>query len=400
MLDVSAALEIVLQFARPPAPTSEVLGFFALGRTIAEDLAADIDSPPFTKALMDGYALRTADLVDGRGVLKIVDELPAGKSPTVPVRAGEAIRIFTGAMMPEGADAVVMQERCERVGDAVHVADGGLTPGKNVLPRGAEMAAGEVVVHAGTRITPALLGLIAGIGCKYARLYPIYPRPCVGVLATGNELVGAGQVPVAGQIRNTNGPMLQAQAARIGAIPYDFGIGPDDEAALKQSVHFALESCDVLLLAGGVSVGDYDFVPNVLQSLGVEIHFHKVRMKPGKPLLFGTLGSKLVFGLPGNPGSAFVGFELFVAPALRAMLGHADPGPRTRELSLTNALKANHDRPTYHPAITVDDHVTALPWIGSADLRSLVRVNAFLVLPSGPIEYAAGATATTILLDG
>ena len=397
MLDVAAALEIVLQFARPPAPTPEVVGFFTLGQTIAEDLAADIDSPPFTKALMDGYALRTGDLVDGRAKLKIVDELPAGKSPTVPVHAGEAIRIFTGAMMPDGADAVVMQERCERLGAVVQVADSGLTPGKNVLPRGVEMAAEEIVVHAGTRITPALLGLLAGIGRTEAKLYS---RPRVGVLATGNELVGPMQVPIAGQIRNTNGPMLKAQAARVGAIPYDFGIGPDDEAALKQSVHFALQSCDVLLLAGGVSVGDYDFVPSVLQSLGVEIHFHKVRMKPGKPLLFGTLGPKLIFGLPGNPGSAFVGFELFVAPALRALLGQSEPGPRIRTLQLTNTLKANHDRPTYHPAIAVEDRVTALPWIGSADLRSLVRVNAFLVLPSGPIEYATGELATTILLDG
>ncbi len=396
MLDVAAALEIVLQFARPQAPQSEALGLFSLGETIAEDLAADIDAPPFTKALMDGYALRSADLVEGHAKLKIVDEIPAGLSPTVPVQAGEAIRIFTGAMMPEGADAVVMQERCERSGDVVQVADTGLTSGKNVLPRGAEMAAGEVVIRAGTRITPALLGLLAGIGRIEAQLYS---RPRVGVLATGNELVGPTQVPVAGQIRNTNGPMLKAQAARIGAIPYDFGIGPDNEVALKESVHFALTSCDVLLLAGGVSVGDYDFVPAVLQSLGVQIHFHKVRMKPGKPLLFGTLGPKLVFGLPGNPGSAFVGFELFVAPALRALLGQAEAGPRLRTLQLTNALKANHDRPTYHPAIATDDRVTALPWIGSADLRSLVRVNSFLVLPSGPIEYAAGAMATTILLD-
>ena len=396
MLEISAALEIVLRFARPLPAEPTTLGVSVLGQIVAKDLAADIDSPPFTKALMDGYALRVGDLVDGRAVLTVVDELPAGKSPAVSVRAGEAIRIFTGAVMPEVADAVVMQERCGRVGDTVTVADTGLTVGKNVLPRGAEMAAGEVVVPAGSRIAPALLGLLAGIGRTDARLFG---RPRVGVLATGSELVDAMRVPTAGQIRNTNGPMLLAQAYLRGGVSHDFGIGPDDEAALVHSISTALDQSDILLVAGGVSVGDYDLVPKVLRSLGVEVHFHKVRMKPGKPLLFGTLGEKLVFGLPGNPGSAFIGFELFVAPAIRAMLGYADPGPRTRMLKLTDGLKANHDRPTYHPAIVDGGSVRALPWVGSADLRSLAKVNGFVVLPSGPVEYAAGETVNTLVVE-
>ncbi len=392
MLEVSSAIELVLGFAKPLSPVQVDLGVGSRGCTIAEDLAADIDSPPFTKALMDGYAVRSGDT----GPLRIVDELPAGKTPTIPVRPGEAIRIFTGAVMPDGADAVAMQERCERTGDTVRVADTGLTAGKNVLRRGAEMAAGEIVVNGGDRITPALLGLLAGIGRTEVKLYP---RPRVGVLATGNELVGPTTTPTAGQIRNTNGPMLLAQATRLGGIASDFGIGPDDEATLKRAIQTALEASDILLLAGGVSVGDYDLVPKVLASLGVEIHFHKVRMKPGKPLLFGTLGGKLIFGLPGNPGSAFVGFELFVAPAIRAMLGYPEPGPRVRPRRLANELKANHDRPTYHPAIVSEDGMTSLPWIGSADLRSLARVNAFIVLPAGPVGYAAGDAVDTLILD-
>ncbi len=392
MLDVSVALEIVLRFAQPLEPQLTALNPSTLGQTLAEDIAADIDSPPFTKALMDGYAVRAGD----PGLLRIVDELPAGKSPSIAVNLGEAIRIFTGAMMPEGADAVAVQERCERTGDSVRVNDTGLTVGKNVLRRDAEMAAGEIVIGAGDRITPALLGLLAGIGRTEAN---VYPRPRIGVLATGNELVGPTRVPIAGQIRNTNGPMLLAQAARLGGVPTDFGIGPDDETALRYAIQTALDASDILLLAGGVSVGDFDFVPQVLAVLGVETHFHKVRMKPGKPLLFGTFGDKLVFGLPGNPGSAFVGFELFVAPAIRAMLGYAEPGPHVRPRMLANELKANHDRPTYHPAIVSEDVVTALPWIGSADLRSLARVNAFVVLPAGPVEFAAGDAVNTLILD-
>ena len=392
MLEVSTALEIVLRFAEPLPPLAEALDPSALGRIVAEDLAADLDSPPFTKALMDGYAIRVGD--DGSRI--VVDELPAGKVPAIPVNPGEAIRIFTGAMMPAGADTVAMQERCERTGDTVTVTDTGLTVGKNVLPRGAEMAAGEIVVPVGSAVTPALLGLLAGIGRAESLLYP---RPRVGVLATGNELVGPTQLPTDGQIRNTNGPMLLAQAARLGGIPHDFGIGPDDGPALKQAIQTAFDSSDVLLLAGGVSVGDFDLVPGVLASLSVEIHFHKVRMKPGKPLLFGTLGRKLVFGLPGNPGSAFVGFELFVAPAIRAMLGHVDVGPRVRMRTLTHDFKANHDRPTYHPAIVDEARVTALPWIGSSDLRSLARVNAFVVLPAGPVAFAAGTAVNTLIME-
>ena len=391
MLEVSAALEIVLRFAEPLPPQASALHAGALGQIVAEDLAADLDSPPFTKALMDGYAIRVGDT----GSRTIVDELPAGKVPAVPVNPCEAIRIFTGAMMPAGADAVAMQERCERAGDTVTIADTGLTAGKNILPRGAEMAAGEIVVPVGSVVTPALLGLLAGIGRTESLLYP---RPRVGVLATGNELVGPVQRPADGQIRNTNGPMLLAQAARLGGIPTDFGIGPDDEAELRLVIQSALDLSDVLLLAGGVSVGDYDLVPKVLASLGVDIHFHKVRMKPGKPLLFGTFGGKLVVGLPGNPGSAFVGFELFVAPAIRAMLGYADPGPRIRPRILSNELNSNHDRPTYHPAIADDDRVTAPPWIGSSDLRSLARVNAFVVLPAGSVAFPPGTAVNTLIL--
>lgn len=392
MLEVAAALETVLSHTRPPPPVRLPLGYGLLGLRLAEAVTADGDSPPFDKALMDGYAVRSAD----RGPRNIVGELAAGDVPLREIQPNEAMRIFTGAMMPGGADAVAMQEDCGREGDTVTIGDKPLSAGRNVMPRGADLRRGETVIAAGTILNAAHLGLLAAVGGSQPT---VFPRPQVGVLATGNELVNVAVEPAGGQIRNSNGPMLCGQVARVGGNPTDFGIAPDDEAQMKNRIRIALESSDILLLAGGVSVGDFDFVPKVLTSLGVETHFHTVRMKPGKPLLFGTLGEKLVFGLPGNPGSAFTAFELFVAPALRHWLGDPDPGPRIETKSLAVELKANHDRPTYHPATVLGESVAVRPWAGSASLHSLADVNGFIVMPVGLVDYSRGDSVLTLIID-
>jgi molybdopterin molybdotransferase len=257
------------------------------------------------------------------------------------------------------------------------------------------MRAGDVVLPAGTSIAPAAVGLLAGVG--RAIVSTIRP-PRVAVLATGNELVEADTKPGPGQIRNSNGPMLVAQAARSGAVSRYLGIGRDEPSELAAMVRNGLETSDVLILAGGVSVGAFDLVPGVLRELGVEAHFHKVRMKPGKPLLFGTRGDKLVFGLPGNPVSSFVCFELFVRPALRALAGHRDPGPTTATLPLSEALSAKNDRPTFHPAKLEGTAVRPLPWFGSADLRALLTVDALLALPPGEVRYESGQPAPVVVL--
>jgi len=261
------------------------------------------------------------------------------------------------------------------------------------------MRAGEVVVPAGTKLTPAAFGLLAAVGRTEIRAYP---APRLAIVSTGDELVEPLARPGPGQIRNTNGPMLVAQTARAGAEARYLGIARDDKAGLEKLVRDGLANSEILVLSGGVSAGKFDFVPEVLREAGAEAHFHKVRMKPGKPLLFGTRGETLVFGLPGNPVSSFVGFELFVRPALRKMGGEAIPGPTFAPVPLAEDLKADNDRPTYAPATlkwtSEGLRVSPAGWFGSADLRGLLATDALISLPAGVVTYAAGFGVSTLPL--
>ncbi len=393
MLEVADAREIVLTHAKPLTPLRTPMKPEAVGRVLAEDVRADIDSPPFAKSMMDGYAVRAADCTTPVE-LRIVEEIPAGAVPTKAIAAGECARIFTGAPVPDGADAVVMQERTEPLGERVRVRDTGLSPGRNVMPRGKEMTAGDVVLSAGSVLNPVAFGVLASVGRSEVAAIP---APRVAILATGDELVEANAVPGPGQIRNSNGPMLSALVHRAGGVPRYLGIVRDDLGELRTRIGQALADADVLLLTGGVSVGKLDLVPGVLEELGVVAIFHKVRMKPGKPLLFGTRGNTLVFGLPGNPVSGLVGFELFVRPALRKLSGHTDPGPKTATLPLAADLSANHDRPTYSPGKLEGGLVRPLTWAGSGDLRSMLMADAFIVLPPGEVRLKVGKQVSVVV---
>jgi molybdopterin molybdotransferase len=391
MLEVADALAIVLRHARPLKPRVESLSPALLNRVLAVDARADRDSPPFDKSLRDGYSLRSGNL---GSELLIIEEIPAGKLPTKPVGRGECSRIFTGAPMPDGADAVVMQEDVELVGDHIRLAEP-VPPGQWVFPRGAEMKAGEVVVPAGSRLSAAAIGVLANIGGADV---PVYPWPRVSVLATGDELVPIDAEPRPGQIRNSNGAMLAAQTCAAGAEVRDRGIVKDDPSDLLNRIGDVLADSDVLLLAGGVSAGKFDLVPGVLEQLGVTPHFHKVRMKPGKPLLFGTKGHTLVFGLPGNPVSAFICFELFVKPALRRLAGdRSEPAPLA--LPLAEAIAEVNDRPTYRPAKRDGGAVRPLPWAGAPDLRALAAADALIVLPAGESRLDPGMTVEVLALN-
>jgi molybdopterin molybdotransferase len=248
-------------------------------------------------------------------------------------------------------------------------------------------------------LRPQELGVLATVGRTSAK---VYPRPKVAVLVTGNELVDANEVPSAGHIRNSNGPMLAAQVERAGGIPRVLGIVGDRVNLLRERISEGLQS-QVLVLSGGASAGKLDLVPGVLEDLHVQARFHKVRLKPGKPVLFGTHEKGLVFGLPGNPVSALVCFELFVRPALRRLAGHADAGPATVRAVLAEDFPYRTDRPTYHPAILRDGEtgrsVRAVAWSGSPDLRSVTHANSFVILPEGDHVHCAGAFMNVLKVE-
>jgi molybdopterin molybdotransferase len=312
---------------------------------------------------------------------------------------GQAIRIMTGAPIPAGADCVVRIEQTRLLADGqVGIESSPPKPGQFILRRATEMKAGDVVLAAGQVLGPQELGLLAGVGRTAAR---VIPAPRVAILSTGDELVEANEKPRPGQIRNSNGPMLTAQVGRAGGVPLYLGIGRDDEAELKRLIRNGLET-PVLILSGGVSMGKLDLVPGVLKNLGMESHFHQVEMKPGKPLLFGTCGKSLVFGLPGNPVSSYCCFELFVRPAIRALAGYARPGPNWQQASVAEPFEYSTDRPTYHPAnlenVEGMNRVRQAPWFGSPDLRALTKANALMLLSAGSRTYPAGTTVPVLPL--
>ncbi len=305
------------------APVPAALGD-ALGLVLAEPVVAREPVPPFANTAMDGYALRAADTTgatEGTPVrLTVVADLPAGHAPTVPVGPGEAVRIMTGAPIPEGADAIVMVERTERDGADGVLVQTAAAVGDHLRAAGGDVQAGDRVFEAGIVLGPAHLGVLASLG---ATDVPVFPKARVGVLSTGDEL-REGPVELApGQIRDSNRPMLLAMLREAGCEPVNLGIAHDDESFVERALTDALARCDALITSGGVSVGDYDVVKAVLDRLGV-LQWWQVAIKPAKPLAFGLVQGVPLFGLPGNPVSSHVSFELFARPALRKMMGHAE----------------------------------------------------------------------------
>jgi molybdopterin molybdotransferase len=412
MLSVAEALDAVRRECRPLTPCRLRLREL-LGLRLAEDVTSRVDSPPFDKALVDGFAVATTD---GSPVLQITEQVTAGAVPSRSVEHGTTIRVMTGAPLPRGADAVVKWEDCELVDDAGvrnPAAGGRVATGSGVLTRGAAFHAGQVVLAAGKRLGPLDVALLAEIGQAEVAAFP---RPTVGVLPTGDELVEADQPLGAGQIRNSNGPMLLAAVTAVGATAMELGVARDDPADLRAKISRGLE-CDVLLVSGGVSAGVRDLVPAALKELGVREQFHQVRVKPGKPLWFGVkpralaepaahdgANRTLVFGLPGNPVSTLVSFKLFVEPALAALAGAEFAESAAQRGVLAAKFTHRGARPTYYPCRRVRrgaDEVTnvePLDWRGSADLATLTRADCLGVFPAGDYELAAGDAVEWIAL--
>lgn len=398
MLDVEDAQRIVRDHARMLTPRPMPLSPGALGCVLAEDIASDIDMPPFDKAMMDGFAVRSAEIGPEPREFEVIEEITAGRTPTKVVGAGQVTRIMTGAPMPAGADSVVMVEKSQPVGPTRVLLSGSIRCGANVQPKARELRSGEIVLQSGAMLRSQEIGLLAIVGRESVL---VHPMPSVAVLATGDELVEPRRRPGSGQIRNSNGPMLLAQVVSERTTPTDLGIARDNPQSLRESIAAGLEH-DVLLLSGGVSAGKLDLVPDILAELGVEAHFHKIRMKPGKPLFFGTRGSTLVFGLPGNPVSSFVCFELFVRPALEWIRGVSTARSAFVSLPLAVELQYATDRPTYHPArvesVNGCECVRPTPWHGSPDLRALTAANALMRIPPGESSFAVGQGMPVLLL--
>ena len=320
MLKFDEAFEIVMGSARRLGSERVGIGC-ALGRVLAEDVVSDIDIPPFNKSAMVGFACRRSDLGNE---LAIIETIAAGYKPKKVVGENQCARIMTGAVVPAGADCVIMKEYVEMAAEQSVRFVGGQTA-ENICRKGEDVKKGEVVLESGCRILPQHIAVLASSGCAEPL---VSLRAKVGIIPTGDELVEPGRTPAAGQIRNSNGPQLAAQVTSIGAEAKSYGIAGDTRENLDGMVKKAMGENDVLILSGGVSVGDYDIVREILKSNGFELLFEKIAVKPGKPMVFGVKrleansGEVFCFGLPGNPVSTFVMFELFVNPFLYKMCGY------------------------------------------------------------------------------
>lgn len=404
MLSVEDALNVTLTQARPTAPEQRPLSKVR-GAILAADIAAQEPLPPFPASTKDGYAVVAAD---GPGDYPMVGEVSAGALADFAVEPGTVAYITTGAPLPEGADAVVMIEETERLEtDAdrprVRIRQQ-VRSGDDVRPVGVDVKAGQTVLAAGERLDPAEIGLLATAGIVDV---PVFPRPKVAVLSTGDELVEPGEPPGPGQIRDSNRAMLLAAIGAVGGEPVDLGISGDTQEALEARVEQGLEQADILLTSGGVSMGDLDLVKPLLEHAGT-VHYGRVRMKPGKPVTFATAdveqGRRLVFGLPGNPVSSLVTFYLFVVPALRKMAGWPDPRLRQVQARLAQPLPLDAFRPEYHRATLswdADQGCFVAASTGSqisSRLLSMRSANALLALPQREGVMAAGEAVDALLI--
>ena len=381
----------------PPGHPKAVPIADAHGLVTSVDVVTDEDVPPFDNTAMDGFAVRAADTRGAPVRLAIAGTIAAGAPPDVPVGEGQAVRIMTGAPMPPGADAIVMVERTEVGGDEVEVQIE-VEPGLHVRRAGDDLRAGETVFAAGTVLTPAHLGVLASVG---VRKVPVFPRPRVGVISTGDELVDGPEPLGPGQIRDSNRRMLLALVAEAGIEAVDLGLVRDDVDAITMALTGAAQSCDAVITSGGVSMGDFDYVKAVLDEIG-DMRWMQVAIKPAKPLAFGTIGATPVFGLPGNPVSSLVSFELFARPSLRRMMGHPRPDRPRYQAVADEELRRRPDGKIHFARVvaTYDEggfRVRSAGGQGSHQLSAMAAANALAVLPDGD-GVPAGESVEMILL--
>ena len=371
-------------------PVSDALGF-----VLAQDIATDRDYPPFNRSTRDGYALRASEAQPGSEV-RCVGEIKAGDTVTAPLQPGTCVQIMTGAAVPQSADAVVMIEHTERHGDSVRF-DRAAQPGQNIVPRGSEAQAGQTLLNAGARLGFAELALAGQVGAAQVR---INAKPRVAILSTGDEVVVIDQSPNAFQIRNSNSVSLAAQVRIAGGEPVPLGNAADTMEDLRAKIELGLRE-PVLVLSGGVSMGKYDLVESVLKDLGAEFYFDAVAIRPGKPAVFGKCRETFVFGLPGNPVSTMVTFELFVTAAIDLLSGAVARDLPLVSATLAASLREKPGLAHFLPARVSWGNgvaeVSALAWQGSGDIAALAHANCFLVVAADRERMDAGESVPILL---
>jgi len=401
MISVAEAIQIVIE--QTQVLTTERLSIQdSLGRVLAQDVIADTDLPPFNRSQMDGYAVRSEETQSVPVRLRIVGESAAGKGWHHEMHEGQAVRIMTGAPVPLGADAVQQVELTHELKDntVVELLES-VEAGRSIVNRGSEVTKGETVLRSGSILNPAMLAVLASFGCAEVE---VRRRPSVSVMATGSELVTVDQVPGQDQIRDSNNYSIGAYAVRAGATVERLPLIGDNTASLKRAIEKASKRCDMIVTSGGVSMGIYDFTKTALQELGAELFFERVALRPGKPTVFGRLpNGTMVFGLPGNPVSVSVTFNLFARTSLLAMQGATEPSLKPETGVLAKSVKGNIDRESYLPAqLTTNDDgqlvVFPLKWGGSSDFVAFAAATALLNIPAGTGKVATDSLVKLVRL--
>jgi molybdopterin molybdotransferase len=396
VISVDQALAIVLERVQE-LPVERVPLNLALDRVLAQDVLADINLPPFDRARMDGYAVLSEDVRTAPTTLTVVGEVPAGATFDRPLSRGEAVKIFTGAPLPPNADAVQKVEVTSTHGSTVTI-DEAVSPGLFVTPRASEVREGEVVAKRGRSIGAAEMAVLASFGYDSVK---VAARPRVAVISTGSELVEVSSKPIGSQIRNSNSYTIGSYAKMAGAIVDTLDAVEDTLPATREALSRAAEEHDVVISSGGVSMGDYDLVKASLIEIGAEVFFDKVSIRPGKPTVFGRRDRTYFFGLPGNPVSTSVTFNVFARPAIRKMQG-AQPHLATFTARLNRALKDSSSRRSYLPGRLFVDSSSAvvepLKWGGSSDLVAFMVANSLIIVPEEVHQLAEGDEVDVLVI--
>ena len=396
-LSVEEARERILSVVHPLEPENVPI-LEACGRVLAEEIVADRDIPPLANSAMDGYAVQGADVAQAPARLQVIGKVAAGHLAEIAVRPGTAMRIMTGAPIPTGADTVVRFEDTHTDGETIEV-QVAYKKGKNVRPAGEDVSAGQTVMTAGKVLRPQEIGMLAAVGRTNVM---VIRRPRVAILATGDEVVPPDRIPAPGQIRNANSYTVAAQVQQYGGIPLLLGIARDQEELIRRGMRDALvQRADMIITSGGVSVGDFDLVKQVLAAEG-QMHFWSLNMKPGRPLAFGMVDDVPLVGLPGNPVSAMVSTLIFVRPALRKMQGFAAWPLRVVQARLVDAIRRK-DRRRHYLRVRLHETNAGLEATltgdqGSGILNSLVMADGLAIIPEDTDHFPAGETVNVILL--